>query len=44
LLNEIRLDDIIPHIIVRPNEARALKTASSERAVPLCGVSLEAMR
>jgi integrase len=44
LPNEIRLDDNIPHIIVRSNEARALKTTSSERVVPLCGVSLEAMR
>lgn len=47
----IRLNEPIPHIIIQEEEgneegqgARQIKTASSERRVPLVGVALEAMR
>lgn len=39
----IRIDANIPHIQIRP-VGRDLKTSSSERDIPLVGVSLEAMR
>jgi integrase len=41
--DEIRLDANIPHIALAPL-GRQLKTKSSRRAIPLTGVSLEAMR
>lgn len=41
--DDIKLSADIPHIIIRGNALRALKTHSSERLVPLCGISLEAM-
>ena len=44
MLDDIALDHNIPHIIIRPNEARALKNSASRREVPLVGISLEAMR
>jgi integrase len=37
---DIRLNHQIPHLIVRPHSWRRLKTQSSEREVPLVGVSL----
>lgn len=40
----IRLDDEVPHIRIRPSSKRALKSAASVREIPLIGVSLEAMR
>lgn len=43
LPDEIILDDVVPHIIIRGNELRSLKNDSSARRVPLCGVSLAAM-
>ena len=38
--DDIVLDHEIPHLIVRPHPWRRLKTQSSEREVPLVGVSL----
>lgn len=38
------LDHEIPHIWVRKNKIRELKTGASERQIPLVGVSLEAAR
>lgn len=40
----IRLDDQVPHIQIRFRKDRAIKTESSERDIPLVGVSLAAMR
>ena len=37
---DVVLDGPIPHIIIRPNECRSLKTHASERKVPLVGASL----
>ena len=37
---DIKLDTNIPHIIIRPNEKRRLKTRQSERTIPLVGMSL----
>lgn len=41
--NQIRLDVDIPHISIEPTE-RALKTHNSQRVIPLCGVSLDALK
>ncbi|KAB7613642.1 tyrosine-type recombinase/integrase [Amylibacter sp. SFDW26] len=41
-LDDIILDDGVPHVHVRRNSTRGLKTAHSERLLPLLGVSLEA--
>jgi integrase len=41
-LDDILIDDEIPHVHVRRNSTRGLKTAHSERLLPLLGVSLEA--
>ena len=38
--SDVVLGGPIPHIIIRPNEARSLKTQASERKVPLIGASL----
>ncbi|WP_417261636.1 DUF6538 domain-containing protein [Celeribacter sp.] len=43
LPHHIRLDADIPYIDIKP-EGRQLKNASSERIIPLAGVSLEAFR
>ena len=40
----IILDHNIPHIEIKPQAGRRLKTKHSERAIPLVGVSLEAFR
>ncbi|PLX37008.1 MAG: integrase [Hyphomicrobiales bacterium] len=40
----IRLDHAVPHISIRHRPGREIKTASSERDIPLLGVSLAAMR
>ena len=37
---DIVLNCDIPHVIIRPNEKRRLKTKQSERTVPLAGISL----
>ena len=43
-LEDCVLDHSIPHLWVRQNELSDRKTKSSIRAVPLCGVSLEAAK
>ncbi len=40
---QIRLDANVPHISIEP-VARQLKSANARRIIPLCGISLEAMR
>lgn len=40
---QIRLDTNVPHISIEP-VVRQLKSANARRVIPLCGVSLEAMR
>lgn len=42
--NDIKLDDNIPHIVIRPNDHRQLKTTYSERKIPLLGCSLKAFK
>ncbi len=41
---DIILDSDIPHILVRPNDKRRLKTKQSERLIPLVGASLWAAK
>ncbi len=41
---DIHLDADVPHITIRFRNGRTLKTESLERAIPLVGVSLAAMR
>ncbi len=41
---DVILDGVIPHIKIRPNQTRALKTPQSERDIPLVGASLYAFR
>ena len=41
---DIRLDDPVPHIRIRPRAGREIKTHASIRDIPLVGVSLAAMR
>lgn len=38
--NDLILDDEIPHVFIQPHSHRPLKTRSSERVIPLVGVSL----
>lgn len=40
--DDLRLDEDTPHVLVRPNEVRGLKTKSSTRSVPLSGDALRA--
>jgi len=40
MLNDLRLDEDIPHVVIQPHKHRPLKTKSSERIVPLVGASL----
>jgi len=42
--DDIVLDDDCPHIVVRPHAWRTLKTAASERKIPLVGASLWAAK
>lgn len=42
--NDIRLDHEIPHIVIRPEQNRELKTSDSEREIPLVGIALPAMK
>ena len=42
--DEILLDGDVPMVLIRPNAQRTIKNASSERYIPLTGVSLEAMK
>lgn len=41
---DVRLDASIPHIDIRPNDIRQLKTQASVRQVPLVGLALEATK
>ena len=41
---DVVLDTHTPHILIRPNKKRRLKTKYSERAVPLVGLSLWAIK
>ena len=40
MINDLVLDDEIPHIVIQPHTHRPLKTRSSERVIPLVGASL----
>ena len=42
--SDIRLEDDVPHIRIRPRQGREIKTASSIRDIPLVGVSLVALQ
>jgi integrase len=44
LKEDLQLDDVIPHVIVREHPWRRLKTSGSSRKVPLVGASLWAAR
>ncbi|OWY01060.1 integrase [Thioclava sp. F1Mire-8] len=44
LKEDIRLDDPVPHVVIREHPWRRLKTASSTRKVPLVGEALWAAR
>jgi integrase len=41
---DIRVDELVPHIRIRPSCGREIKTQSSIREIPLVGVSLAALR
>ena len=43
-INDIHLDEEIPHVDVRPHPWRRLKTSSSQRQIPLVGASLYAAK
>ncbi len=43
-LDDFKLDHEVPHVHVRKNSTRGLKTDHSERLLPLLGVSLEAAK
>lgn len=40
LVGDIRLEEAVPHVLIRDHPWRRLKTTSSERAIPLVGASL----
>ncbi len=40
MAEDVVLDNKTPHIIIRPNAKRRLKTKQSERTIPLVGSSL----
>ena len=42
--SDVQLDDETPHIVIQPNAHRRLKTASSERIIPVVGFSLWALK
>ena len=42
--DDIRLNDTVPHIKIRPEQNRELKTGDSEREIPLVGAALIAMQ
>jgi integrase len=44
MLSDLKLEDVIPYIDLKPHPHRRLKTASSERKIPLVGLSLWAAR
>ena len=40
IIDDLVLDDEIPHVVIQPHKHRPLKTRSSERVIPLVGASL----
>ena len=44
MLDDLKLEDVIPYIDLKPHPHRRLKTASSERKIPLIGLSLWAAK
>lgn len=44
MFTDVRLDCEIPHIMIKSNMCRSLKTRSSERIIPLVGLSLWAAK
>lgn len=44
MIEDIKLDHLYPHVIIRPHPHRSLKTSSSQRVVPLVGMSLWAAK
>ena len=44
LLDDLVMDGDYPHVVIRPHPHRSLKTANSERVVPLVGSSLWAAK
>ena len=40
MLNDLCLDEEVPHVFIRPHKHRPLKTRSSERVIPLVDASL----
>lgn len=40
----IKLNDLVPHVIVTETDEREIKTKNSRREIPLVGIALEAMR
>lgn len=42
-IDDVFLDDAVPHIFIRSKPWRSLKTRESERRVPVVGVALEAL-
>lgn len=43
-VNDFKLDDPVPHVVIQPHSWRSLKTSASERSVPLVGEALWAAR
>ncbi len=41
---DVVLDAPVPHILIRPNDTRGLKTNNSKRRVPLVGIAAEAAK
>jgi len=41
---DLKLDDSIPHMVIRVNDVRTLKNAHRERSIPLVGVALDAAK
>ena len=44
IIDDVKLDDPYPHILLQPHPWRQLKTQSSERMIPLVGASLWAAK
>ena len=41
-VSDVRLDAAVPHLVIRKNETRGLKTTERKRSVPLIGVAIDA--
>ena len=44
LREDVVLDAPVPHVVIKPNSIRPIKTASSQRTVPLVGEALRAAK